>query len=236
MILQENAKGNFKIPLKGISVGNGIIAPVYQYPLQVITWIWTCDLPTQGEAAHLAGLLDQKSYEAIKQQEAKCEALLKASQWAEANKVCNQIMIDILHAAGMLEVEKYWLRPGDINPMNYKQHCKIQDCFVYTNITKYLNQASTKNRLGVPSNITWQTCSFDIQFTDKVNSHERDSSNPQDQMDSFAWEYTNLLNAGINVLIYYGKWQFVEFWLVQVIWTLCALLMEVWTGLPTLLG
>lgn len=56
--------------------------------------------------------------------------------------------------------------------MNVREHCKIQDCFVYSNITRYLNQISVKKRLGVRTDLRWETCAmgevsrprFDIIF------------------------------------------------------------------------
>jgi hypothetical protein len=85
-----------------------------------------------------------------------------------------------------------WL--GDINPTNYKQHCQIQNCFVYDNITNYLNQAAVKALLHVPANVTWQTCNFDVQFT------------AEDAMDGVAnGEIAKILDqSAVRVLIYYG--------------------------------
>jgi hypothetical protein len=82
---------------------------------------------------------------------------------------------------------------GNINPTNYKDHCEIQNCFNYDNITAYLNQPELKSSLGVPLNVTWQTCNFDIQFTNK------------DGMDSASNSLiSELLDTNIRVLIYYG--------------------------------
>lgn len=48
--------------------------------------------------------------------------------------------------------------------------------------------------LHVPANVTWQTCNFNIQFTD------------EDQMNDLANRQiaSILATAGIQVLIYYG--------------------------------
>jgi len=176
MILRENFNHpDNQINLRGISIGNGDVSPLYQFPLQ-------------GEAAFLANVINKTTHEQVKILEGNCQALLQKQQWSPANDMCNQIIMAVLIAA------------GNINPMNYKLHCKIQDCFVYTNLTDYMNLPRVKQMLGVPSNITWQTCNMDIQFTD------------EDQMSSVVPDITEILKAGIRVLVYYGDLDLVCPW------------------------
>eukprot|EP01127_Copromyxa_protea_P008024 TRINITY_DN1827_c0_g1_i2.p1 TRINITY_DN1827_c0_g1~~TRINITY_DN1827_c0_g1_i2.p1 ORF type:complete len:344 (+),score=88.46 TRINITY_DN1827_c0_g1_i2:311-1342(+) len=176
MILRENkAHPERALNLKGISIGNGDVSPLYQFPVQ-------------GDAAYMDKLIDKPTYEKIQAVQETCKNLLAAEKWDEASDPCNEIIMMVLKAA------------GNINPMNYEQHCEIQDCFVYTNITDFLNLPETKAKLGVPTNVTWQTCLYDIQFTNK------------DLMGSFLDEMTEILEAGLNVIAYYGDLDLVCPW------------------------
>jgi len=167
VILELNKKHTPAINLKGIAVGNGVIAPYYQTAGQV-------------SLAYEAKLINETIFQQIDLISDKCIGLIKEKKWTDASNVCGRIIIELLRAA------------GDINPMNYKERCKIQNCFVYSNITRYLNQDSVKASLGVPQNVTWQTCNFEISFTD------------EDQMGSFIPEVEKLLDKGLRVLQYYG--------------------------------
>lgn len=171
VILDLNKKEmkNDPINLKGISIGNGVVNPSIQFPLQPLS-------------AFEAGVVTRDQYNSLVKDTIPCQEFLKQKMWSNASASCNQIMMNLLHFA------------GDINPTNYKDHCQIQNCFNYDNITNYLNQASIKSQLGVPANVSWQTCNFDIQFTDK------------DQMDSVANDQIShiLDHSNIRVLIYYG--------------------------------
>lgn len=172
MILEQNAKPTDpsawqKINLKGISIGNGVVDPIYQYPIQ-------------GQFAFESGLVNTSAMSVIGPLQDKCADAITQKKWDDAANLCGQIVVEILNYA------------GDINPMNYKLHCKIADCFVYTTLTEYLNDPNTKKQLGVPDNVSWQTCNFEVAFTNF------------DQWSSFSNKVAKVLEANVDVLGYYG--------------------------------
>jgi len=144
MILSENANPSSPlwtpVNLKGISIGNGVVDPIYQYPVQ-------------GLFAYKNNLINESSYAQISPLENQCFNAIQNEQWSKADDSCGSIIIEILKYA------------GDINPMNYKFRCPIAQCFVYDSVTNFFNDPSTKIRLNVPQTVFWQACNFDVVFT-----------------------------------------------------------------------
>eukprot|EP01125_Pyxidicula_operculata_P001175 TRINITY_DN11122_c0_g1_i1.p1 TRINITY_DN11122_c0_g1~~TRINITY_DN11122_c0_g1_i1.p1 ORF type:complete len:419 (+),score=77.07 TRINITY_DN11122_c0_g1_i1:51-1307(+) len=172
MILNENEAPTspslwIPINLQGISIGNGIVDPIYQYPLQA-DWAWQNNL------------INQTGYDLAKSYGDKCKNDILVQDWDSASNDCNMVIDVILKYA------------GDINPMNFEDHCEIQNCFNYDNITNYLNNPATKMSIGVPQSVTWQACNFDVQFSN------------QDEMSSFSPVVANILSYNVSVLVYYG--------------------------------
>jgi len=186
MIAEENASPSspdwIKINLQGIAIGNGVVDTIYQYPIQ-------------GQFVYENKLINSTGMQAIQPYEDKCLAAIQAKQWSVASDMCGEIIIQILNYA------------GDINPMNYKLHCPIALCFVYSDITNFFNDPSTKLSLGVPQTVFWQVCNFDVVFTD------------EDQWISFSWKVAKLLTGGIRVVAYYGDLDCVAPWNGGLSWT-----------------
>jgi len=133
--------------------------------------------------------------QAIQKFEDACQTAIQNKNWDDADDNCGMIIIEILKYA------------GDINPMNYKLHCPIAECFVYSDITNFFNDANTKQRLNVPQTVSWQVCNFDVEFT------------KEDQWASFSWEVVDLLSNDVRVLIYYGDLDCVAPWNGGLAWT-----------------
>eukprot|EP01128_Nolandella_sp_AFSM9_P012320 TRINITY_DN915_c0_g1_i1.p1 TRINITY_DN915_c0_g1~~TRINITY_DN915_c0_g1_i1.p1 ORF type:complete len:428 (+),score=98.16 TRINITY_DN915_c0_g1_i1:190-1284(+) len=161
---------HFPITVEGLAVGNGVFNSYYQ-------------LPSQASFAAINNLINATAYESLLPVITTCQTLISAKKFEKASSVCGGIMLSVLEAA------------GNINPMNYHQHCKIQDCFVYSNVTGYMNLESTKKELGVKESLNWQSCAMgEVTFTD------------EDQMTPSSLLIERLLDSSpsLRVLIYYG--------------------------------
>jgi hypothetical protein len=58
--------------------------------------------PAKADAAYMDKLIDEPTYAKIKTISEKCETLLQEEKWTEANSICNEIIIEILKSAGLL--------------------------------------------------------------------------------------------------------------------------------------
>jgi len=145
LILSENKSPTSPdwnvINLRGISIGNGVVDPIYQYPVQ-------------GKFALMNKLINDTAYFNISVLERACYNAIASRDWDNADNTCGSIIIQILKYA------------GDINPMNYKERCPIAECFLYPGIIAFFNDPNTKERLNVPQTTpAWQACNFDVAFS-----------------------------------------------------------------------
>lgn len=89
--------------------------------------------------------------------------------------------------------------PG-LNYYNIKEKCKGSLCYDFSPMTKYLNQASVKEELGVKK--TWVECNHDV-YGEMLGDW---MLNYQDDVDL-------LIKDGIRVLIYAGNYDLICNWL-----------------------
>lgn len=132
-LAQQILKDKMNINLKGISIGNGLVSPALQYSLQPTYASWE-------------SLINKTTYSALKQTATQCLSLSGQQKWHEANKLCGSIVVDILNAAGDVDVRSPMLptRYPDsadvvLQPTNILNNCTLAQCFDYGNITRYLN-------------------------------------------------------------------------------------------------
>lgn len=168
-IAQQQANGNIVVNMKGSAVGNGWVAPIIQFG-------------EYGPFAYANNLISDKVYERMNNTYAQCLNALSSHEYNyNIFSECESIMQYVLDA-----------NPG-INYYNIDAKCVGQLCYNFDTITKYLNEASTKKALGVPSSQGWQAC-------DNAGS----PFIPVDELESYASNVPVQLAAGYRVMIYSG--------------------------------
>lgn len=190
-VVSENAKSqNKKINLKACAVGNGWVSPFYQYA-GYVPFALQNNLITSSQA------------QSINQSLPSCQTALDNQNWNEAGQVCSSLMGGVLN------------NNPDINVYNIHAKCNPPPlCYDFGDITRYCNLDSTKLKLGVPSNIQWSTCNFQVneQFA-------------PDRFESFAFDIPTILNSGVRFLTYNGKLDLIcnhvgnEIWVQNLKWS-----------------
>jgi len=141
---QKNPK--IKMPLAGLSIGNGWVDPLIQ-------------AGSYGPYAAGHGLLTQSELASVQTQYATCASDINNGDYDDAFWDCTGVFDDVLGYA------------GNINYYDIRKQCNPPPlCYDLDPITQYLNQASVKQHLGVPNDITWAACNDTVysffEFTD----------------------------------------------------------------------
>lgn len=124
----------FRIPLRAIAVGNGLIDPL---------------LTTQSYPAFAFahGLIDQDCLDQANSLFPQCAQDIANGDYGDAFYDCNNVFGQVLQCA------------GNINYYDVRKQCNPPPlCYDMTPITDYLNLDSTRKMLGV-GDITWEACS-----------------------------------------------------------------------------
>eukprot|EP01104_Vermistella_antarctica_P013456 TRINITY_DN4069_c0_g1_i1.p1 TRINITY_DN4069_c0_g1~~TRINITY_DN4069_c0_g1_i1.p1 ORF type:complete len:462 (-),score=128.43 TRINITY_DN4069_c0_g1_i1:401-1738(-) len=138
-IAQNTGKlGNVTINFKGSGVGNGWVAPEYQFP-------------AYGPFASANDLITDFDYKLMNVSSKECVDLLEKGDLDTAEVVCNLIMRVVL--------EK---NPG-INYYNINATCDGPLCYDFDAVTSYLNLKATQQMLGV-NKITWEACNDGVNL------------------------------------------------------------------------
>jgi carboxypeptidase C (cathepsin A) len=168
-IVQQISSGSQSVNFKGCAVGNGWVAPIIQYG-------------QYGSFAYANNLITTKIWDQMNRTYEQCLSDLQSGQYNyNAFETCEGIMQYVLNA-----------NPG-LNYYNIKAPCVGSLCYNFDTITKYLNMASTKNTLGVPSKVTWAAC-----------NNAGTPFIPVDEVTSYASDIPVVLEAGYKVMIYSG--------------------------------
>jgi len=190
-IVRHNSP-SFRINLKGLTVGNGLVDPLLQYPQYE---------PYAADHKLIGSLpLGFMKYN--------IPACLNKIQHCSNNTVedcvnaydfCNEWELNPVLAAG-------W------NPYDIREKCPTNEplCYNLTGIQDYLNLPSTKKTLGVPSHITWVPCS------NQANSRLVLAG---DWMMDYIYDVPLVLENGVKVLIYHGDEDFIVNWYGGNAWT-----------------
>jgi len=173
-----------RVHLKGIGIGNGWVDPYHQYA-------------GYGPFAFDNKLISTSVYKSINDTVEHCQALLRAKNYNQASAVCGNVMGQVLQYA------------GNLNVYDIKLQCNPQPlCYNFEPITRYLNQASVRQQLGVNSSKPWDVCSFSVNGMFAVDVEE-----------SFAWELPFILEKGIRVVVYSGDLDLICNWYGGRMWT-----------------
>lgn len=186
------------VPLKGLSVGNGMTQPNIQlqwYSHLVYEWCHQ----VKG-----APCVSKSAYEQMLATTPKCVELINIcnkndTKCGDAMNYCLNTQFSAFEATGL-------------NVYDIRIPCKVPGlCYNFTASTNFMNRADVQTSLGVVSqNITWTSCNF------QVNGMFND-----DWMRNFGQTMVpDLLASDIRVLIYAGDVDFICNWLGNKAWTL----------------
>jgi carboxypeptidase C (cathepsin A) len=133
IIMENQNPNNIYIPLKSISVGNGMTSPIIQYG-------------SYGPYATAHALIDKQVDEQVSAQYQKCYSDLSSGS-SDAEVSCNTILSMISNAA------------GPFNEYDVTKTCTpgLPLCYNFTLATIYLNQPDVQATLHV--NKKWEMCS-----------------------------------------------------------------------------
>mmetsp|Transcript_13756 Transcript_13756/g.47975 ORF Transcript_13756/g.47975 Transcript_13756/m.47975 type:complete len:450 (-) Transcript_13756:97-1446(-) len=191
--MANKAGEGIKVNLKGIGIGNGLTAPSVQYAYYP-EMAYNYSIAKIGHPA-----VSEGAYEQMEAAVPPCLAQIDACQTStsacgEAQQTCNSAEMGPYEQTGL-------------NPYNINLTCAVPPlCYSFADITTYLN--SIRTQLGVPSNITWSTCNFQVN-----------QGFANDWMKDMQQNIPPLLEDGVRVLIYAGDLDFICNWLGNHAWT-----------------
>jgi len=196
----NNAGVQPKLPLAGLSVGNGMTQPQTQlqwYGPLAYQWCKTVKgVPCISEADYQAQMA------AVPQ----CVELIKqCNNKTLETAVCGTAMNDCLNTQfGPFE-------NSGLNVYDIRIPCKVPGlCYNFSQATAFMNRADVQTSLGVRAqNITWQSCNMQVNGMFGL-----------DWMRNFDQYVKDLINDEIRVLVYSGDVDFICNWLGNKAWTL----------------
>jgi cathepsin A (carboxypeptidase C) len=198
-------KQGVEIPMKGISIGNGLTNPKEQYK-------WYAQMGYDGgkdEGGHAPGMFNKYVYGAMKLATPVCVAAIDRCEKAgtalpgvnnteclEASEVCNIMSQIPLKATGK-------------NPYDQRIPCEHGNlCYDFSGMEAWLNTAEVQKALGVSKK--WESCNYAVNMAFQLAG---------DWMQPFHGLIPELLNDGVEVLIYAGDCDYICNWLGNKAWT-----------------
>jgi cathepsin A (carboxypeptidase C) len=194
---QGNQNGTgIKVPLTGLSVGNGLTDPAVQFNwYSKLSYDWC--IQTLGTPC-----VDESTYQSMQQALPTCMALIASCNAGEGG--CS----DAMDYCSGTQMQPY--QDTGLNVYDIRKQCIGPLCYDLSQVSVFFNRADVQASLGVANeSITWHTCS------DTVNGMFQ-----SDWMRDFNQTVPDLLNSGIRVLIYAGDMDFICNWLGNKAWTL----------------
>ncbi|XP_024366882.1 serine carboxypeptidase-like isoform X1 [Physcomitrium patens] len=180
-------KEGVPIDLKGFAIGNGLTQPDIQYE-------------AYGDYALEMNLITEEEHQKLGKLYLACAAALKfcgpkgTIGCVAASFVCQSIFTSILGIA------------GNINYYDVRKECQSSLCYDFSNLDKFLNNATTKEALGV-GNRKFVACSPLVYFAMIV-----------DVMKNLEKGIPGLLEDGIELLVYAGEYDLICNWLGNSRW------------------
>eukprot|EP01083_Nonionella_stella_P291567 992039_1 len=179
--------GDVYINLRGLAIGDGLVDPYNQYP---------------GYPPYALdhNLVSKAAYDTMEGCLPLCEEEIKLCNnlnGSEAFAACENAY-DTCNICELIPVTS-----SGINPYDVRIKCEVQPlCYNFTNEDIFFNLKSTMNGLGAKVN-KWISCNRVV---------EMDLVFAGDWMKDFAQDITVLLNDGMNVLVYFGVWDYIVNW------------------------
>lgn len=186
--------GNIPINLAGVAVGNGLTNPEIQYAYYPEMIISTND--------HKPAV-SNTTYHLMKLAVPVCVAGIKA---------CNKLNIGCMaasEACNIALVEPYTLTGMNTYDMRIKC-AKPPLCYDFSNVGTYLDRPDVRKVLGVTSTKKWESCNMGVNLDFQTHG---------DWMKDYSKDLPDLLNDGIEVLIYAGDQDYICNWLGNQAWT-----------------
>ncbi|XP_055833783.1 serine carboxypeptidase-like [Solanum dulcamara] len=181
-------KEGIHINLKGFAIGNGLTNPEIQYKAYTD---YALDMK----------LIEQTDYDYINQLYPKCQQEIKLcgngsedaclKGFGDCTSIFNNIM-DIV---------------GDKNYYDIRKTCEGNLCYDFSRMETYLNDNQVKKALGVPIAIDFVSCSSSVY-----------QAMQKDWMKNLEVGIPQLLEDGINLLIYAGEYDLICNWLGNSNW------------------
>lgn len=196
---QQAKSGGFKVPLKGIGIGNGLTDPEEQYK-------WYPQMAYDGGKSEGGSLAKGVITNAI------THAAMKAATIPCVKKIhsCNANQTGACSSAYATcnygELIPYQLT--GYNPYDMRIKCqKPPLCYDFGNVEAFLNAKKTQQQLGV--NKKWGSCNRVVNMAFQG-----------DWMKNYQAKIPDLLADGIQVLVYAGDVDYICNWLGNKKWTL----------------
>ena len=189
------------LPLKGLSVGNGMTDPQVQfsyYSHLAYQWCRT----VKG-----APCINETTYQGILAAEPVCTGLI--AQCNGANGGNNTACVDALNYCSNNIMGPYF--NTGLNVYDIRVPCWVPGlCYNFTFVHDFMNSPAVQSSLGVLSqNITWHSCNMQVNGMFSA-----------DWTRNFQQLIPDLLKSNIRVLIYSGDMDFICNWLGNKAWTL----------------
>jgi len=198
-IWQQNQKGDgFKVPLKGLGIGNGLTDPQEQYK-------WYPDMAYDGgksEGGTLEkGVIGRAGTLAMKAASVPCVKQIASCNNGDDNACTNAYAL-----CNYGELIPYQLTGH--NPYDMRIKCeKPPLCYDFSAVETFLNDKTTQEQLGVSKK--WGSCNRIVNLAFQ-----------HDWMKNFHTKLPDLLGAGLQVLIYAGDVDYICNWLGNKKWAL----------------
>mgnify|MGYP002803561713 FL=1 len=198
-IWQKNqGDGSFKIPLKGLGIGNGLTDPQVQYN-------WYPDMAFDGGKSE-GGTLDKGVIGRVGTLAMKAATVPCVKQIASCNAGDANACTTAYALCNYGELIPYQLTGH--NPYDMRIKCeKPPLCYDFSKVESFLNDEKTQSALGVKKK--WGSCNRIVNLAFQ-----------HDWMKNYQNKLPDLLQAGLRVLIYAGDVDYICNWLGNKKWTL----------------
>eukprot|EP00971_Amphidinium_carterae_P098700 1952020-Amphidinium_carterae.1 len=197
---QQSKSGSFKVPLKGIGIGNGLVDPAEQYK-------WYPEMAKDGGKAE-GGTLEKGvitnalAQAAMKAATVPCVGLIKSCNSGTNSSACTAAYAVCNYG----ELIPYQL--SGYNPYDMRIKCAVPPlCYDMSQVEGFLNSADVQKELGTSKK--WQSCNRIVNMAFQG-----------DWMKTYQDMLPDMLADGIRVLVYAGDVDYICNWLGNKKWTL----------------
>jgi len=197
---KQSKSGGFKVPLKGVGIGNGLVDPEEQYK-------WYPDMAKDGgkseggtlENGVITSTLTQAAMRAATYP---CVSLIKSCNSGTNSSACSTAYAICNYG----ELIPYQLT--GYNPYDMRIKCAVPPlCYDMSQVDGFLNSADVQKELGTSKK--WESCNRIVNMAFQG-----------DWMKTYQQMLPDMLADGIKVLVYAGDVDYICNWLGNKKWTL----------------
>lgn len=196
---EEQADGTVNLPLGGIAIGNGLTNPELQYPAYP-------DMMYNN--SHGIQLISEKEYDLLMKSVPACTSMIHKCN--EGTSIIDQFSCESAYFACNVALTTPYQALG-LNPYDIRLKCEVEPlCYDFSYIENFLNLDSTKEALHIDTyhSHNWESCNYGIN-----------SKFMQDWMKDFSGDVAEVLDAGLQALIYVGDVDFICNYIGNEAWT-----------------